>query len=120
MYNGQWIRVDDARAPLVMNGWSFESTGVHYDGIAVNGNQRLEACGCRDAALNGILARPSLQVTASIGKPERTKNRNTSSPVIIANNSEAAPAAIPASSSANNSAAAAAPKPSGSNATILK
>lgn len=102
LYNGEWISAGDARVPLVMNGWSFESTGIHYDGVALNGDQRLEACGCRDAAVNGILARASLQVAASVSRLEPLDGPDTG------------PAAIrPA-----NSNAASVPKPAGSRALL--
>ena len=79
MYNGAWIRTDDARAPLNLNGWMYKSTDVHYDGYAVNGNELREACGCRDETKNGIRAVPlqyvenvpALGVTANVSASEQ-------------------------------------------------
>lgn len=97
MYNGEWIRADDPRAPLDLNGWVVMSTSAQYDGYAMNGNQRREACSCREEATNGIRAITSLGVTASLDKSDQSPG--ASSPSETAgngtNNTVVSPAAQP-------------------------
>lgn len=106
MYNGQWIRADDPRLPFDLDGWTIEQTKSQYDGIAIKGNQRREACGCREEAMNGIQALPGLGVTASLSKGEE-KNTSGVSTAIVPDASVAQPAGKPA----NKPAAAPASKP---------
>lgn len=119
MYNGEWIRADDPRAPFDLAGWSIESSGAQYDGYAVNGNQRREACSCRDQALNGIAAIPGLHVTAAVSKLEKDDNSSETTTLAsdnsVANSATEAlsnsaskpaskPAIVPASKPASNTA----------------
>ncbi len=46
-YNGQWIAAF-GRTPMVLSGWRVESAGKAYDGWLVRGEERIEACACRD------------------------------------------------------------------------
>jgi LasA protease len=109
MYNGQWIRADDPRAPFDLSGWSMEATDTMYDGYAVNGNQRREACGCRDQALNGIEAIPSLRATAAISQLEKPDTANSSA--LAVDDGAAKPGSKPASKPASNSATSPASNP---------
>lgn len=116
MYNGQWIRADDPRVPFDMAGWSLEATKTQYNGYAVNGTQRREACGCRDQALNGIQAIPSLSVTAVVSRLEKDGTSNESAPLAV-DDSAANPATEPAIKPASKPASKPAVKPAGISAS---
>lgn len=49
-YNGEWLYASGSRnAPaFVMDGWTSVSEGILYDGVMQRGDQRVEACECRD------------------------------------------------------------------------
>lgn len=106
MFNGEWIRADDPRLPFDLNGWSVEVTNTQYDGIAVKGNERREACGCRDETLNGIQAIPGMNVTVAFSKNERddtsmlsTVNNSANGGAMPVNKPGLDPVAKPVSSS---------------------
>jgi hypothetical protein len=46
-YNGEWIAADGA-LPFELDGWISSGLGAEYDGIMTRGDERLEACGCRN------------------------------------------------------------------------
>lgn len=100
MYNGKWIRADDPRLPFNLDGWSVQSTNVQYDGFAVKGSQRREACGCHDQALDGIEALPGLGVTAVLSKLDKDQT-SIDAPAVLSGNGTANPAGAPASAPAS-------------------
>jgi murein DD-endopeptidase MepM/ murein hydrolase activator NlpD len=46
-YNGEWIPADGS-LPFVLDGWVSAGLGQEYDGTMTRGDERLEACGCRN------------------------------------------------------------------------
>ena len=46
-YNGVWIAADQD-LPFVLDGWTSQGTGRAYEGFLVRGDQRREACQCRE------------------------------------------------------------------------
>jgi LysM repeat protein len=46
-YNGEWIPADGA-LPFELDGWISSGLGAEYDGVMTRGDERLEACGCRN------------------------------------------------------------------------
>lgn len=54
-YNGQWIEADGP-TPFVLGEWQAEFADQSYDGYLVRGEERREACACRQDSLNGITA----------------------------------------------------------------
>lgn len=46
-FNGVWVEADGEH-PFVMDGWEASGTGREYDGTLTRGDQRLEACSCRN------------------------------------------------------------------------
>jgi len=46
-YNGEWIPADGS-LPFAMDGWVSGGLGQEYDGTMTRGDERLEACACRN------------------------------------------------------------------------
>lgn len=53
-YNGEWLAAGVGDHPFEMNGWHVEGAASPYDGYLVRGEQRLEACNCRDDGINRV------------------------------------------------------------------
>lgn len=54
-YNGQWMDAG-GDVPFAIGGWQAQNGDATYNGYLVRGNERREACACRDDAFNGISA----------------------------------------------------------------
>lgn len=82
-YNGVWIRAADPQAPMRLGDWTIRGSDNMYDGYAVDGSDKREACGCYDLSVNGITAEPEFtsladnRVIRSANAEARTSHSNS-------------------------------------------